>query len=289
VIHRSSAAGDDMVRTGALLTSRECRWLRSRAMSLPSGAAARASSLPCGGAARASSLPCGGAARASSLPCGGAARGRFCGSRSARGRPAHNHCTLVCPRRASHLLPGAPAQRAGRAGLRRLRPPAHRAGRDFAHRAGRDFGVFGRPLRHGGIPPNGRDGPASDAFALPPIGRDGTSASSDGPSVTAASRLAGGTGRPQTPSPSRPSGGTGLRRLRTALRHGGIPPGGRDEDGRRAPLRHGGIPSNGRDKDRRRAPGWRPTGGVASATMGFQIALFAPRRRTLCPTNCNSD
>ncbi len=179
MIHRSSAAGDDMVRTGALLTSRECRWLRSRAMSLPSGAAARASS----------------------LPCGGAARGRFCGSRSARGRPAHNHCTLVCPRRASHLLPGAPAQRAGRAGLRRLRPPAHRAGRDF--------GVFGRPLRHGGIPPNGRDGPASDAFALPPIGRDGTSASSDGPCVTAASRPTGGTktagahqdGGPQARSP----------------------------------------------------------------------------------------
>ncbi len=285
MIHRSSAAGDDMVRTGALLTSRECRWLRSRAMSLPSGAAARASSLLCGGAAR-----------ASSLPCGGAARGRFRGSRSARGRPAHNHCTLVCPRRASDLLPGAPAQRAGRAGLRRLRPPGHRAERDF--------GVFGRPLRHGGIPSNGRDGPASDAFALPPIGRDGTSASSDGPSVTAAARAlslpCGGAargrfcgsrsarGRPAhnhcTLVCPRRAGRAGLRRLRPPAYRAGR---GFGVFGR--PLRHGGIPPGGRDEDGRRAPGWRPTGEVASATMGFQIALFAPRRRTLCPTNCNSD
>ncbi len=73
--------------------------------------------------------------RAMWLPCGGAARGRFCWCRSARGRPTHNHCTLVCPRVASDLLPS------------RRRGPASDA---FAPLV-RDFGAFGRPVRHGGI------------------------------------------------------------------------------------------------------------------------------------------
>ncbi len=45
--------------------------------------------------------------RAMSLAYGGAARGRFCASRRARGRPAHNYCTSVGPSIASDLPPGA--------------------------------------------------------------------------------------------------------------------------------------------------------------------------------------
>jgi len=64
------------------------------------------------------------------LPSGGAARGRFCGCRSARGRPAHDHCTLVCPTIPLHLLPGGtrgPTSPRPQGGVRAA-PPSWRRG-----------------------------------------------------------------------------------------------------------------------------------------------------------------
>ncbi len=81
-------------------------------------------------------------------------RGCFCGCRSARGRPTHNHCTSVCPRVASESGKEKPDRWWSR--------PSAPVGRDRSGGTGRPHPAlragFGRPLRYGGIPRLGATG-----------------------------------------------------------------------------------------------------------------------------------